>query len=167
VSVLSLCLETEFTSIMLGSSNKTTNDSRYVYGPAYKRDPDDFKGMAKDSIEGIRWLSGIIDAGDTNYVVLACLDDCYDPPVFAVFGRSFEDCYEEFLERMSEDLKVEESEIIDSPELAEAVDRGELPSGYTYTPSGTLVSIESVRMWGAYVIEARTKYYTPVSKPNQ
>ncbi len=79
-------------------------------------------------------LSGVNADYDTDHAFIFYIADCMSPPLYLVFGRSFEDAHETFITEFERLVKIEDTDIKDYDE-----------ESITYNDNGTAVDTESVQ----------------------
>lgn len=66
--------------------------------------------------ENVISLSDVCADYDTDKAYIFCVADCYDPPVYLVFGSSLGDAHETFVTEFESIVKIEESDLADYDE---------------------------------------------------
>jgi hypothetical protein len=79
-------------------------------------------------------LSGVNTDYSNERAYLFYVADCFDPPVYLVFGSSFEDAYDTFITEFERLILIEESDLKDYDE-----------NNLTFNDNGTAVDTESVQ----------------------
>ncbi len=77
-------------------------------------------------------LSDVCADYDTDSAFVFYVSDCFDPPLFLIFGSSFQDAYDTFITEFEGLIKIEENELADYGE------------NYSVNDNGTPVDTESV-----------------------
>lgn len=78
-------------------------------------------------------LSGAFADYDTDRAFIFYVADCFSPPLYLVWGRSFEDAYESFITEFEDLMKIEGADLADYGD------------NFTVNDNGTPVDTESVQ----------------------
>lgn len=105
----------------------------YAWG-LYAEDPD--------SEQRIRPINDVRQTGHGEDWFIFYIADCYDPPMYAISGRNFEDAYDEFIDWKEDELKIDDRALGD-------YDLDNL----NYSPSGEPVDTDLVQGFDVELVE--------------
>lgn len=114
-------------------------EERYTFAPSL----DSLQFM--DRFPNHRRISGLLDSSGSSWnenAFVFYVADCFDPPLYVQFGKSFEDCYESFCDN--------EPTLVITPEEAkdyEGLGEGQNPEDYqgSYTSDGKPIDTDNVQ----------------------
>jgi hypothetical protein len=82
----------------------------------------------------VHWVCGVKQTSTSsgNWFIFF-INDCFDPPMYAINGNSFEDAYEEFIDWKEAELRIDDADLAD------------YGGDVHYSPNGVPVDTESIQ----------------------